>query len=129
VPRSHRARLIYPETVGADTVGVMGNTKVAPAGPKFNMAELLNKKSDLQKVTATVHDLVAISFITHPVNHQTQAEVARRGKYVIDTFRMLRRDKGFSQSRALDTLPHALKAFLNSEPWEPPAERLYRTAG
>jgi hypothetical protein len=89
---------------------------------------LLNSRADLQRVTATVHDLVAISFITHPVRDRTEAEIRRRGTVVIDAFRMMRAEKGFSQSRALALLPHALKhSFDNpTRPWEPPAERLYR---
>jgi hypothetical protein len=100
-----------------------------PVTTSSPLVDLLNSKADLQKVTADVHDLVAVSFVTHPMNHRTEAEVRRRGEYVIKTFKMLRAEKGFSQSRALATLPFALKAFLNGEPWEPPKERLYRSAG
>lgn len=106
----------------------MGQTKIAPVAQKYNLSELLNRRADLQTVTATVHDLVAISFVTHPVAWRTVHEERRRGKFLIDTFAMLRKDRGFSQSRTLESLPHALKAFLNGETWEPPQEqRLYRT--
>lgn len=106
--------------------GLNGTTSKTGAGP---LASLLNSVGDLQKVTSAVHDLVVVSFVTHPVNKRTEAEVRRRGEYVIEVFRMLRKDHGFSQARAIDTLPHALKAFLNGESWEPPKQRLYRTAG
>lgn len=90
-------------------------------------AELLNKKSDLQEVTATIHDLVALSFISHPVAHRTHAEEKRRGKLLIDWFGVMRKEKGFSLSRTLAMLPHAFKADLDGVKWEPPpAERLYR---
>jgi hypothetical protein len=90
------------------------------------LAGLLNSKADLQTVTATIHDLVAISFITHPVAHRTEAEIRRRGGVLIEWFRVMRKDKGFSQSRTLAMLPYALKAELSGEKWEPPTEKLYR---
>jgi len=91
-------------------------------------ADLLNSKADLQTVTATIHDLVAVSFISHPVRHRTQAEVKRRAEVVLSAFGAMRKQKGFSQARALAMLPYALKHALENpgKAWEPPKERLYR---
>lgn len=104
----------------------MPHTDSAAEGP---FVELLNNKADLQVVTATMHDLVAISFISHPMAHKTQAEMKRRGEILISAFRVMRKDKGFSQARTLAMLPYALKHALDNPttPWEPPPQtNLYR---
>lgn len=54
----------------------------------------------------------------------TRAEATRRAKIVYDWFMVMRQDCHYSTQKALDLLPHALRATLDGNDWEPPpAER------
>ncbi len=124
--------MAQPLTAASESILQHGAASTAAEKPRQELrvfAELLNSKADLQRVTATIHDLVAISFteVCYPVNHRTAWEERRRGQILLKWFGILRRDLGFSLSQTLETLPYALKAELQGKAFEPPKPgRLHR---
>lgn len=124
--------MAQPLTAASESILQHGVESPAAEKPRQELrvfAELLNSKADLQRVTATVHDLVAISFteVCFPVKHRTALEEKHRATILLKWFGILRRDLGFSLSQTLETLPYALKAELQGKQFEPPKPgRLHR---
>jgi hypothetical protein len=59
--------------------------------------------------------------VSHPVRHQTQAEIRRRFDLCVDFVNMARTDLKWSTQRICDELPRYLQAKLDGVDWVKPS--------
>lgn len=86
---------------------------------------LLGDERDLQRVFATIHDVILRSFGVDiqrepfKPNPITDREVKRRFGICERWFRRARGDLGYSLERTMDMMGHALRCELDGNPFDP----------
>jgi len=94
-------------------------------GDKVQLARVINRivkivaqsfKEDKDRISS---DVIVLSTAHNP----TRAEIQTRTNMCYDLFMAMRYDLHYSTSRALDTIPKALRVQLDGGKWEPQSER------
>lgn len=78
---------------------------------------------DLGKVTLAFEEAIALSFVTNPMNKNTQLEIKRRFDLCDKLFTLLRGDLKWSIPKICDALPTYLKCELDNVPYTPESVR------
>ena len=74
-----------------------------------------------------IEDMVAASFVTHPMRAMTRSEVKRRFDMCLKIFSALRGDLKWSPfEKAFDMMPEYLGCELDGADWLPSAKTMWR---
>jgi hypothetical protein len=82
------------------------------------LLDLVRDPAQLGRVVRAMTNIVAASF-AEDRSRVTRAEERRRCDLCISLFRVMRAECGYSETRALDELPIALRSRLDGGTWEP----------
>lgn len=83
------------------------------------LTDLLGSPTAIGTVTNGITKAIAKSFRSHPMRHQTGAEVKRRFEICVKWFKLLRMEKKWSIDRAVSELHKALRAELDGSEYKP----------
>lgn len=82
-------------------------------------------ENQVSRVTLAFEEMIANSFVTHPMNHLTRAEVKRRFDMCSKIFETLRSDLKWGVERILGRLPGYLASELDGIDWKPDARTIW----
>lgn len=97
----------------------------ARAIPERDVKRELARVQATQAIAEPIAKLVAESFVTHPMQHETGDEKKRRAEICTKWLFALVNEKRWTFDRAIDHLREALHAELDGKTWTPPNTTLW----